>query len=74
MRIFKKLTKRQTEVYDLLLEGMSYQEIADTLDLSVSNIKSHVSNILTIFDEPSTLSLVVSYYKNQLHIYNSKYS
>jgi len=73
MKIFKKLTKRQSEVYDLLLEGMSYQEIADSLDLSVSCIKTHVSNLLTIFNEPSALSLVVSYYKDQLHIYNSKF-
>jgi NarL family two-component system response regulator LiaR len=40
------LTPRESEVLDLLAEGLSNQEIADRLFLSIKTVKTHVSNIL----------------------------
>jgi DNA-binding NarL/FixJ family response regulator len=40
------LTAREWEVIDLLYEGMSTEQIADTLVLSSETVRSHVKNIL----------------------------
>ena len=40
-----RLTKREEEVFRLLLEDCSYQEICDTLVVSMSTVKSHAHNI-----------------------------
>lgn len=42
-----KLSKRETEVLELVLQGKSTQEIADELYLAVGTVKTHVHNILT---------------------------
>ncbi len=39
------LTRRELEVLDLLNEGMSRQEMANMLGISVNTIKTHVNNI-----------------------------
>ena len=40
-----ELTPREKEVLDLLAEGMTYQEIADVLVVSVHTVDSHLRNI-----------------------------
>ena len=39
-----RLTVREKEVFELLFTGMSYQEIAEALNVSVNTIKRHVHN------------------------------
>lgn len=41
----KELTKRETQVYTLIKEGLSNIDIAQNLGLSVNTIKTHVKNI-----------------------------
>lgn len=40
-----KLSKRQNEVKDLLLQGYTNAEIANSLGLTVHTVKTHVCNI-----------------------------
>ena len=40
-----RLTKREEEVFHLLLEDYTYQEICDKLVISMSTVKSHAHNI-----------------------------
>ena len=41
----KVLTKREHEVLRLIAKGFSYQEIAETLNLSVHTVTSHIKHI-----------------------------
>jgi len=41
-----KLTQRQQDIYELLMQGRSNQEIADELCISLSTVKMHVSTVL----------------------------
>ena len=40
-----ELTPREEQVLDLLAEGLTYQEIADVLVVSVHTVDSHLRNI-----------------------------
>lgn len=43
---FKQLSNREREVFQLIAEGHSTRQIADTLYVSVSTVKSHKANIM----------------------------
>jgi DNA-binding NarL/FixJ family response regulator len=45
-----EITSREYEVLELIAKGFSNKEIASTLFLSESTIKTHVSNLLTKLD------------------------
>lgn len=40
-----KLTEREVEIWQLLLQAYSYQEIADSLQISLNTVKFHAKNI-----------------------------
>jgi ATP/maltotriose-dependent transcriptional regulator MalT len=44
------LSKREYEVLELIAAGHSNQEIADKLFISMSTVKTHVSNVLAKLD------------------------
>jgi DNA-binding NarL/FixJ family response regulator len=39
------LTKREHEILELLMQGLSYKEIADQCNISIQTLNSHVKNI-----------------------------
>ena len=45
-----KISKRELEVINLIAQGLSNQEIADTLFVSLNTIKTHSSNIFEKLD------------------------
>jgi DNA-binding NarL/FixJ family response regulator len=57
---FSRLTRRQQDVYRLLMDGMSNQEIADKLYISLSTVKMHVSTILKTAGVTSRSQLLAS--------------
>jgi DNA-binding NarL/FixJ family response regulator len=41
------LTKREHEILELLIDGLSYKEIADRCNISTQTLNSHIKNIYT---------------------------
>ena len=41
----KLLTKRENEIFMLLVEGYTHKQIAETLEISISTVKTHVENL-----------------------------
>ena len=41
------LTKREHEILELLMDGLSYKEIADRCAISIQTLNSHIKNIYT---------------------------
>lgn len=46
-KLYEDLTKREIEVLALITEGLTNQEIADRLFITIKTVKTHVSNILS---------------------------
>ena len=42
-----RLTKREHEILELLMDGLMYKEIADKCSISVQTLNSHIKNIYT---------------------------
>jgi DNA-binding NarL/FixJ family response regulator len=52
------LTRREKEVLQLIAEGMTNQQIADKIFVSVLTVNSHRKNLLTKFEVNNTASLI----------------
>ena len=55
------LTNRERQVLELLSAGMSNEEIAKTLMLSVHTVKAHVANILCKLNVRNRICAAVKY-------------
>jgi DNA-binding NarL/FixJ family response regulator len=61
-----QLTNRETEVLDLICEGLSNNEISERLFLSPKTIESHKNKLMQKTDCKNTASLIIYAIKNQL--------
>lgn len=61
-----KLTKRQSEIMNLCMEGLSYKEIGNILKLQTKTVKFHMYNIMRQIGINSKSKLIVNYYKSKL--------
>jgi DNA-binding NarL/FixJ family response regulator len=52
------LTRREKEVLELIADGMTNQQIADKIFISVLTVNSHRKNLLTKFEVNNTASLI----------------
>jgi len=62
----RRLTPRETEVLQLICDGLSNREIAATLDLSVNTVAVHRANIMNTLGVHKTAELVVYALQNGL--------
>jgi DNA-binding NarL/FixJ family response regulator len=62
----RRLTPRETEVLQLICNGLSNREIAATLDLSVNTVAVHRANIMNALGVHKTAELVVYALQNGL--------
>lgn len=61
-----KLTKRETEILNLICQGLSNVEISDMLYLSLRTIEGHKSNIFSKTGVKNSIGLVTYALKNHL--------
>lgn len=62
----KHLTEREREIVMLILSGKNNRNIAETLSLSVSTIKTNVENIYRKFEVHNRVELIVYVIKNNI--------
>jgi two-component system response regulator NreC len=60
------LTEREKEIMHLVVDGLSNNEIADKLFISVRTVETHKSRILQKLDLKSTVDLVKFAIKNKI--------
>jgi two-component system, NarL family, nitrate/nitrite response regulator NarL len=63
-KVNNPLSKRETEVLELLAQGISYKMIADKLFLSFNTVNTHVKHIYEKLHVSSIGEAVAFYYKN----------
>ena len=56
----QRLTPRETEIVQLLHKGASNKEIASALNVTVSTVKAHLTNIFRKLNQPDRLRLALS--------------
>lgn len=61
-----KLTKRESEILELIFQGFSNQEIADKLFISIRTVTNHRFNLMTKTSTRNTVSLIHYCVQNNL--------
>lgn len=61
------LTATESNIFDLLIEGLTYQQVAEQLVISITTVKSHVVNIFFKRCVNSLPQLIVQEYKRRLN-------
>ena len=62
-----KLTKRELEILQLICQELSYEEIAEKLQVSKRTVSFHVSNMLAKTGHRSIVGLAVDAVKNNYY-------
>lgn len=57
------LTKKEIKVFNLLLDGMTNNQIAETCHVSINTIKTHVSNVISKSNVNTRKELMAKYTK-----------
>jgi DNA-binding NarL/FixJ family response regulator len=63
---FEKLTKRETEILKVIAEGLSNQQIADELFISIRTVTNHRSNIYDKLNVHNTAQLIAFAHEHKL--------
>jgi DNA-binding NarL/FixJ family response regulator len=65
-KIVQGLTKRESEVLELVASGKSNQEVADALFISIKTVETHKTNILEKLGLKNTVELVKYAIRNKI--------
>jgi DNA-binding NarL/FixJ family response regulator len=55
------LSKRQKEIVNLVVDGQSYRQIAETCFISLNTVRSHIKNIYCLLDINNKIGLMHKY-------------
>ena len=59
----KILTKREREVFELLIQNKTTNEIAETLNISEKTVRNHISNVIQKLGVSSRSSAIIELLK-----------
>ena len=65
-----RITKREEEITNLLMDGFSYKDVSQNLYISITNLKSHIINIFQKKQVNSLQQLLVKEYKRKIEFLN----
>lgn len=65
-KLYEDLTKREIEVLALITEGLTNQEIAERLFITIKTVKTHVSNILSKLEVSDRTQATIYAFKHKL--------
>ena len=65
---FETLTPREREVLALMVKGMGNNEIANTLTIELSTVKSHVSSIFVKFGLASRMEVIAKVMEDSFNL------
>lgn len=65
-KLHESLTNREIEVLHLIADGLSNQEIADSLFITLKTVKTHVSNILSKLEVSDRTQATIYAFKHNL--------
>ena len=63
---WSNLTEREMEVLNLVVQGKSNQQIAESMFISLATVKAHISNILSKFQVSSRAEAIAYAIKNKI--------
>lgn len=63
---YENLTKREKEIFELVVDGLTNKEVAEKLFISIRTVDSHKTNILQKLELKSTVELVKYALKHKL--------
>ncbi len=64
LRFITEQTNSEQKVLSLVVDGLSNQEIADTLDVALVTVKKHIGNLMKKHFVTSRTYLIAKYYKS----------
>ena len=65
----KMLTKREKEIFDLLITNMTTKEIAEKLIISEKTVRNHISNVMQKLGVKGRACAVIELIKlNEIHL------
>lgn len=57
--MLKILTKREKEIFDLLIDNKTTDEIANILNISSKTVRNHISNVILKLDVKSRSQAII---------------
>lgn len=66
MERFCFLTKREREIFSLLLDNYSTSDIAENLNISEKTVRNHISNVIGKLGVESRTQAIITLLKNGL--------
>lgn len=65
-KVSYNLTDRQMQIVKGLVDGLSYQRIADQLNISIGTVRTHIKNIYKSMEVNSSLELVNKFHSGEV--------
>ena len=60
------LTDRQREILELLVKAQSYKKIAETLNISVETVRSHIKNLYRTLEVNNKTEAIAMYIRGEI--------